>query len=370
MSEDLQYTLLYKNWLDEIKLKIHTSRTKIALVANVELTLFYWELGKTIVEKQKETEWGNKILEVLAKDLKSEFPDSTGFSRSNLYNCLQFYTFYSDSLIVQRSVGQLENAVNSFDLEFVQRSVAQIPWRHNVRIVSKASSVSEALFYINKTIENGWSSDVLALQIKSDLYSRSGKSINNFSSTLPNPTSELVEQTLKDPYFLDFITIAPKANERDIELQLVQHISHFLLELGKGFAFIGRQYCLELGQKEYFIDLLFYHVVLKCYVVVELKNKDFEPEFAGKLNFYLTLVDKTLKNEDDKPTIGILLCRGKDNLEVEYALQDINKPIGVSEFNLDKILPKGLKSKLPTVEEFEQEFKNLIEPEQGTNDVF
>lgn len=228
-------------------------------------------------------------------------------------------------------------------------------------IVSKTKSVQEALFYIKKSVENGWSSDVLALQIKSDLFNRVGKSINNFKTTLPDPSSELIEQTLKDPYHLDFITIAPKAKELDIEKQLVEHISHFLLELGKGFAFIGRQYNLLLGEKEYFIDLLFYHVVLKCYIVIELKNKEFEPEFAGKLNFYLTLVDKTLKNDDDKPTIGILLCRSKDNLEVEYALQDINKPIGVSEFQLEKILPPNLKSKLPTIEEFEEELQNLIE---------
>lgn len=360
MSTDLQYTPLYKGWLNKIKSKIRTARMKVALAANAELTLFYWDLGKDISEKLEQTTWGNKVLELLAKDLKNEFPESTGFSRTNLYNCVKFYVFYSKSLIVQRSVGQLNNDDKSVDLEFVQRSVGQIPWRHNVLIVSKVSDVQEALFYIAKTLENGWSSDVLALQIKSDLYKRTGKSINNFKATLPDPSSELIEQTLKDPYHLDFITIAPKAKELDIEKQLVQHISHFLLELGKGFAFIGRQYSLILGNKEYFVDLLFYHVVLKCYVVIELKNKDFEPEFAGKLNFYLTLVDKALKKEDDKPTIGILLCRGKDNVEVEYALQDINKPIGVSEFNLEKMLPPNLKSKLPTVEEFEEELQHLI----------
>jgi len=365
MSKDLQYTPLYKGWLNEIKLKIRTARMKVALAANAELTLFYLDLGKEISEKLSQTSWGNKVLDILAKDLKEEFPESTGFSRTNLYNCLKLYTFYFDDVIVQRSVGQFKK----IELEFVQRCVGQIPWRHNVLIISKSKSINEAFFYISKTVENGWSSDVLALQIKTDLYNRVGKSINNFKSTLPDPTSELVEQTLKDPYHLDFITIAPKAKELDIENQLVQHLSHFLLELGKGFAFIGRQYSLVLGEKEYFVDLLFYHVVLKCYVVIELKNKDFEPEFAGKLNFYLTLVDKTLKNDDDKPTIGILLCRGKDNLEVEYALQDINKPIGVSEFNLEKILPQNLKSKLPTVEEFEEELQQLIGSEIETNKI-
>ena len=346
MSKELQYLKSYKDWLNDIKLKIRVSRMKVALAANAELILFYWELGKDISEKLIQTSWGSNVLDVLAKDLKTEFPESTGFSRSNLYNCLKFYSFYKNDLIVQRSVGQ-------------------IPWRHNVLIVSKASSIEEALFYISKTLENGWSSDVLALQIKSGLFNRNGKSINNFKTTLPNPNSELVEQTLKDPYHLDFITVAPQAKELDIEKQLVQHISQFLLELGKGFAFVGRQFSLALGEKEDIIDLLFYHVVLKCYVVIELKNKDFEPEFAGKLNFYLTLVDKTLKNTDDKPTIGILLCRGKDNLEVEYALQDINKPIGVSEFNLEKMLPPNLKSTLPTVEEFEEELQNIIDSQKN-----
>lgn len=346
MSKELQYLKSYKDWLNDIKLKIRVSRMKVALAANAELILFYWELGKDISEKLIQTSWGSNVLDVLAKDLKTEFPESTGFSRSNLYNCLKFYSFYKNDLIVQRSVGQ-------------------IPWRHNVLIVSKASSIEEALFYISKTLENGWSSDVLALQIKSGLFNRNGKSINNFKTTLPNPNSELVEQTLKDPYHLDFITVAPQAKELDIEKQLVQHISQFLLELGKGFAFVGRQFSLALGEKEYIIDLLFYHVVLKCYVVIELKNKDFEPEFAGKLNFYLTLVDKTLKNTDDKTTIGILLCRGKDNLEVEYALQDINKPIGVSEFNLEKMLPPNLKSTLPTVEEFEEELQNIIDSQKN-----
>ena len=279
-------------------------------------------------------------MDVLAKDLKTEFPESTGFSRSNLYNCLKFYSFYKNDLIVQRSVGQ-------------------IPWRHNVLIVSKASSIEEALFYISKTLENGWSSDVLALQIKSGLFNRNGKSINNFKTTLPNPNSELVEQTLKDPYHLDFITVAPQAKELDIEKQLVQHITKFLLELGKGFAFVGQQYQIEIADNNYFIDLLFYHIKLKCYVVIELKNTRFIPEYAGKLNFYLSAIDTLVKQEDDKPTIGILLCRDKNNIEAEFALRDINKPMGVSEFQITENLPDNLKSSLPTIEEIENEFKNL-----------
>ncbi|MDR2727793.1 MAG: PDDEXK nuclease domain-containing protein, partial [Chitinispirillales bacterium] len=241
----------------------------------------------------------------------------------------------------------------------VQQLVALIPWGHNILIFTKSKDINEALFYIKKTKENNWSRDTLALQIKSDLYARQGKAVTNFTNTLPAPNSDLAQQTLKDPYIFDFLQLAEDYKERDIENQLTQHITRFLLELGKGFAFVGRQYNIQLNQKEYFIDILFYHIPMQCYVVVELKNKDFEPEFAGKLNFYLTLIDKTMKRPNENPTIGILLCRGKDNLEVEYALQDIHKPIGVSEFKLDKILPDNLKSSLPSIEELEEEFKKI-----------
>ena len=359
----LEYTHDYNTWLTEIKSKIRSARLKVVLAANTELILFYFDLGKDIAGKMKQNVWGNKVLEVLSKDLKDEFPDATGFSRTNLYNCLKFYSFYAESLIVQRSIGQIENTENSVDVDFVQRSIGQIPWRHNVLIITKTKSIEEALFYIEQTIENGWSMDVLAFQIKANLYQRQGKAITNFANTLQNPTSDLAQQTLKDPYFFDFVSITAKSKERDIELQLTQHITRFLLELGKGFAFIGRQYPLKLQDKEYFIDLLFYHIPMKCYVVVELKNKDFEPEHVGKLNFYLTLVDKTLKQESDNATIGILLCRGKNNLEVEYALQDVHKPMGVSEFTLDELLPPDLKSNLPTIEEFEQQLKKLEDAE-------
>ena len=242
---------------------------------------------------------------------------------------------------------------------FRQHLVTQIPWGHNILIFTKSKSINEALFYIQKTKENNWSRDTLALQIKSDLYVRQGKAITNFSNTLPAPNSDLAQQTLKDPYVFDFLQLTEDYKERDIENQLTQQITRFLLELGKGFAFIGRKYNVQLNEKEYFIDLLFYHIPMQCYVVVELKNKDFEPEFAGKLNFYLTLIDKTMKRPGENPTIGILMCRGKDNLEVEYALQDIHKPMGVSEFKLEKLLPDNLKSSLPSIEELEEELKKM-----------
>jgi predicted nuclease of restriction endonuclease-like (RecB) superfamily len=320
-----------------------------------------------------ESVWGSGFFEQLSKDLLLEFPNLKGFSVSNLYYIKQFYLFYSQDFsnfqqvvgeLAQQPVAELQIVDNKGDTILQQvvdklenHPIFQIPWGHHIQIFSKSKSVKEALFYVQKTIENNWSRDTLALQIKSDLYARQGKAVSNFANTLPAPNSDLAQQTLKDPYVFDFLQLAEDYKERDIENQLIQHVTRFLLELGKGFAFVGKQYLLRLNEKEYFIDLLFYHIPMQCYVVVELKNKDFEPEFAGKLNFYLTLVDKAMKRQHENSTIGILMCRGKDNLEVEYALQDIHKPIGVSEFALDKVLPDNLKSSLPSIEELEEEFK-------------
>ena len=244
-------------------------------------------------------------------------------------------------------------------MENSNKLAAQLPWGHNILIFSKSKNINEANFYIVQTIENGWSRDVLALQIKSKMYQRQGKAITNFNLTLPEPLSDLAQQTLKDPYVFDFLTMTKPFHEKDIERQLIAHITKFLLELGKGFAFIGQQYHLEIGETDYYIDLLFYHTRLKCYVVIELKNTKFIPEYAGKLNFYLSAVDSLVKQEDDKPTIGILLCRDKNNIETEFALRDINKPMGVSEFQLTEILPEELKSSLPSIEEIENEMKKL-----------
>jgi predicted nuclease of restriction endonuclease-like (RecB) superfamily len=262
----------------------------------------------------------------------------------------QFYQFYH-SAIGQQAVDQLEDRL---------KLATQIPWGHNIHIFTKAKSINEAYFYIQQTIENGWSRDILALQIKSQLFSRQGNAITNFQNTLPEPQSDLAIQTMKDPYIFDFLTMSKPYHEKDIEDQLVGHITKFLLELGKGFAFIGRQFHVQVGETDYYIDLLFYHVKLRCYVVIELKNTKFIPEYAGKLNFYLSAVDSLVKSETDNPTIGILLCRDKNNFETEFALRDIHKPMGVSEFQLTEILPDELKSSLPTIEEIENEL-NLQE---------
>lgn len=345
----------YKTWLSELKLKIRSVQLKAAVAVNSALIGFYWELGKMISEKN--SVWGSKIIEQVAKDLKDEFPGMNGLSRSNLFNAKKFYEFYSASL-VQQPVALLahENEIVQQPVGlFGQQAVDQIPWGHNILIFSKSKDIKEAQFYIEQTIAGHWSRDVLALQIKSDLYKRQGKAISNFKETLPDPMSDLAQQTLKDPYVFDFMTMSAPFKEKDIEDQLTHHITKFLLELGKGFAFIGRQYHLEIADNDYYLDLLFYHTRLKCYVVIELKNTKFMPEYAGKLNFYLSAVDSMVKQEDDNPTIGILLCRDKNNIEAEFALRDINKPMGVSEFEIVEFLPDNLKDSLPTIEELENE---------------
>jgi len=297
-----------------------------------------------------------------------------GLSTTNLKYCRQFYRFYTIAIgqqavaqieneaptIGQQAVDQLENkkVVDVFQ-DNIRKLAFQIPWGHNIHIFTKAKSAAEALFYIQQTIENAWSRDVLALQIKSQLYLRQAKAINNFQLTLPEPQSDLATQTLKDPYIFDFMTMTKPFHEKDIENQLLSHITKFLLELGKGFAFIGRQYQLLIGETDYKIDLLFYHIKLRCYVVIELKNTKFIPEYAGKLNFYLSAVDSLVKSDVDNPTIGILMCRDKNNFETEFALRDINKPMGVSEFQLTEILPEELKSSLPTIEEIENDLIKL-----------
>lgn len=343
----------YISWITELKQKVRSAQIKAALAVNKELILFYWDLGKMLSEKIKASHWGDKVLENVSKDLNGEFPEMKGFSVSNLKTCKLFYEYFQFS---SQLVNQSENEtdVNSSQL------VNQLPWGHIKVIITKIKNIDEAYFYIQKTKENNWSRDVLSLQIKSNLYQRIGASVTNFSNTLPEPMSDLAQQTLKDPYIFDFLQLAEDYKEKDIENQLVNNIKRFLLELGKGFAFVGQQYHLEIANKDYYLDLLFYHIKLKCYVVIELKNTGFMPEYAGKLNFYLSAVDSLLKDDHDKPTIGILLCWEKNNLEAEFALRDINKPMGISEFELTSNLPENLKASLPTIEELEQ---NLLSNE-------
>ncbi len=332
----------YNDWIKSLKSKIHAAKRKVALSINSQLLELYWEIGKDIVEKQENSNWGSKLIEQTSIELKHEFPEMKGFSRRNLYAIRQWYKFYSEKFSI------------------VPQSVAQIPWGHNRLIITKVKNIDEAIFYCNETIKNGWDRDTLEIQIENDLFKKKGKAITNFSKTLPEKQSKLANEALKDPYNFDFLGLHEEALEKAIEDELVKHITEFLLELGKGFAFLGRQYKIEISETDYFIDMLFYHIELRCYIVIELKAGSFKPEYAGKLNFYLSAVDSQLKMQNDNKTIGILLCKKKDKIEAEYALRDINKPMGISEYKLTQSIPKNIKSKLPSIEELENKLTEKI----------
>lgn len=353
----IQTDMEYKKWLAELKNKVRIIQIKAAIAVNNELLTFYWELGADIVQRQSTTNWGDNFLSQLSADLMNEFPDVKGFSVRNLKYVRQWYLFYcSDSQTGSSAIGQ----------QLVAHSqIIQIPWGHNIVVITKIKNVDEAIFYVQKTIQNNWSRAVLTHHIESGLYLREGKAITNFKATLPTPQSDLARQTLKDPYKFDFLNLREKHDERELEDALIDHVTKFLLELGAGFSYIGRQYKLEINADEFFIDLLFYHVRLHCYVVIELKTVKFKPEFAGKLNFYISAVDGVLKTETDNPSIGILICKSKNDMVVEYALKDIHKPIGVSEYIITKNLPENLKSSLPSIEELEAELGRIHQEESG-----
>lgn len=331
----------YKQWLEQLKTKIQSAQLKAAVAVNSQLLQLYWELGKEIVNKQAQATWGDSVIEQLSVDLRLSFPDISGFSKRNLYAIRQWYVFYSQ------------------EFEFVPQPVAQIPWGHNRLIISKIKEVETAVFYAQETVKQGWSRDQLEVQIKANIYQSSANAITNFSETLPKPQSELAKETIHNPYNFDFLGLENDALEKEIESGLVKHITRFLIELGKGFSFVGRQYPIQVGDSEYFIDLLFYHLHLRCFIVIELKAGKFKPEYAGKLNFYLSAVDSQIKHATDQPSIGLVLCKTKSSIEAEYALRDIQKPIGISEYMLTQALPKELESELPTVEQLENQLNKL-----------
>ncbi len=314
------------------------SQLKAAVKVNQELLELYWHLGAQIVVRQESSSWGEKLLEQLSSDLMVSFPDMKGFSVRNLKYMRQWYLFYGGGAIGQQAVAQL----------------VQIPWGHNIQIITKCKSIEEAHYYLTSTLEHGWSRNVLVHQIESQLWQRSGKGLHNFQHTLPAIQSDLAAQTLKDPYVFGFLNLSQTHTERELEEGLVNHITQFLLELGAGFAYMGRQYPITVGERDFYIDLLFYHTRLHCYVVIELKLGEFEPEHAGKLNFYIKAIDEQLCKKADAPTIGILLCKTKDKVVAEYALSDINKPMGISEYQLTHALPVELQDNLPSVEALEQ----------------
>ncbi len=330
----------YLGIIDDIKNQIHIARHKAVLGANKELICLYWNIGKIINDNSS---WGNKFIENLARDIKLEFPSVTGYSVRNLKYMAKFQSEYAD-------------------FQIVQTLSAQLTWSHNTTLLDKIKDKNIRTWYAKKCIENGWSINVLTHQIELNLYERqvlSGK-VQNFSDILPSPQSELAMQTMKDPYIFDFITADENANERHIETELVRNITKLLLELGTGFAFLGNQYHLEVGDEDFYIDLLFYNLKLKCYVVIELKTDKFKPEYAGKLNFYLSAVDGILKSETDNPSIGILLCKKKNDIIAEYALKDMTKPMGISEYKLTGTLPEKLEDTLPSAEDIISRLANTL----------
>jgi predicted nuclease of restriction endonuclease-like (RecB) superfamily len=326
----------YPTLLTNLKSRIQASRTRATLAVNAELIHLYWDIGNHIAETQVEEGWGSKILNKLAQDLKESFPDMKGFSPTNL----KYMRIFALSC-PQKAIGQ--------------QVADQLPWFHIVALLTKVKNEDKREWYAYAAVENGWSRSTLIANIRDQLYDRQGKAITNFAVRLPLQAS-VAQAALKDPYFFDFLGLGNEAHERDIENALVHHITHFLLELGRGFAFIARQHRIEVGGDEFFLDLLFYHTRLKCYVVVELKATEFKPEHAGQLNFYLSAVDKTVKGPDDNQTIGILLCKTKNSVVAEYALSGISKPIGVAEYQLVRSLPEELSTSLPTVADLEAEF--------------
>ena len=369
----------YREWLQDLKQQIKAGQIKAALSVNSQMILLYWDLGRQIADKQEKAQWGSGFIEQLSKDLREEFPDMTGFSFTNLHYCRRFYKFYSqkneDNIVIPifpQLGGKLQTTDNKSNIIYPQvggeletSKITLIPWGHQKTIIDKCKSVNQALFYINKTIENNWSRAVLEYQLETNLYDRQGKAVTNFSLTLPAPQGDLANELMKDPYNFDFLRLSEKVKETDLEKALVQHISHFLPELGIGFAYMGRQFSLKVGKKEYRTDLLFYHTRLKCHVIIELKTREFEPEFIGKLNFYITAINELIKDNHDKPTIGILLCKNKDNYEVEFSLKDVNNPIGVSTFHYTE-LADDMKAALPSAEELQNALLNF-EREHGTN---
>lgn len=330
----------YTQWLTALKTRFRQVQLKAAVAVNTELLQFYWALGADIAARQIDTQWGSGFLAQLSQDLMREFPQVKGFSLRNLKYIRQWHAFWQSSAIGQQAVAQL----------------TAIPWGHNLAIISKCPAPAQALFYVQQTQQHGWSRAVLTHQIESGLWQRQGQALNNFAQTLPAPQSDLAAQVLKDPYVFDFLSLTPEHTERELEAALTEHITQFLLELGAGFAYMGRQVALQVGEREFFIDLLFYHARLHCYVVVELKTVDFEPEFAGKLNFYLKAVDEQLRGAQDAPTIGLLLRKSKDKLVAEYALSDIHKPLGLASYELSHTLPEALRDQLPSIERLEAEF--------------
>ena len=335
----------YANWISELKNRYLNSQVKAAIRVNCEMLQYYWSLGRDIVEMNAEKKWGDKILKSLSDDLKASLPGIKGFSPVNLLYMKNFYLLYKPLSIAPQVVEQLPDFI------------FQVPWGHHRLLIDKRFDMEKALFFVKKTIENGWSRSLLECFINTDLYERQGKSVNNFTKTLPSITSDLATELIKDPYNFDFIQLTDEYKERELKDALIENITKFLMELGAGFAYIGKEYKLKIGTKERYIDLLFYNTTLHCYVVIEVKVVDFDPSFLGQLSAYISFTNHLLKKNIDNPTIGLLICKSKDNVFAQYSLEGYNQPIGISEFDGINVLPIDYKSSLPSIEDIENELK-------------
>jgi predicted nuclease of restriction endonuclease-like (RecB) superfamily len=348
----------YTRLLEDLKARIRSAQLRAAFAANKELLLLYYDIGLMIDARSRTEAWGTAVIDRIARDLRREFPGMEGLSPRNLRRMRAFYRAYplseADAAIWPQVVAKL-------GLVKWPPAVAELPWAHNLILLEKLKEPAERAWYAQAAVNHGWSRNILIQQIESNLRKRQGKATTNFTRALPQPQSELAQQALKDPYVFDFLTLSVNARERDLETQLTQHVARFLVELGAGFAYVGRQIHLDVGGQDFFLDLLFYHTRLHCYVVIELKDGAFKPEYAGKMNFYLSAVDDQLRQKDDKPTIGLLLCRTRNTLIAEYALRNVQKPIGVAQWKTQwtRAIPPDLKSALPTVREIERELSGV-----------
>lgn len=366
----------YADLLGQIRVRIRQAQTRAVLSANTEMIRLYWDVGRLLASKQIAEGWGAGVIPRLAADLKNELPEQKGFSERNLKYMIRFAREYPESSIVQQPAAQLPSDDAS---PIVQQPVAQlarpgkqlqtagpsaaadgqiiwlIPWGHHVLLMEKIKDLPTRLWYMQQTIAQGWSRNVLLLMIQGQAHLRQGAAITNFPSQLPPEQSDLALQALKDPYIFDFLTLEEPFHERELETHLLHHLEKFLIELGRGFAFVGRQYHVEVGDEDFYIDLLFYHLTLRSFIVIELKKGSFKAEYAGKMNFYLNVIDDQLRHEHDNPSIGLILCQERNRVLAEYALRGMDKPIGVSEYELTRALPKALQSSLPSIEDIEAE---------------
>ena len=358
--------------LADVKGRIQTAQTRAVLAVNTELVRLYWDIGRIIEERQQREGWGAAVIPGLARELHNELPDLKGFSERNIGRMIAFYREYPipDAILPQPAAklpapGKMPQAVANLPTSAIVPQTAAklvdtpfwlIPWFHHVILMEKVKDLPTRRWYMEQTLASGWSRNVLALQIDARAHARHGKAMTNFNQLLPAPQSDLAQQTLKDPYIFDFLTLTEPFHERELETSLVRHLERFLLELGSGFAFVGRQYRLDVGGEDFYIDLLFYHLRLRAFIVIDLKKGRFKPEYAGKLNFYCNIVNDRLRHPSDQPTIGLILCQTRDQLLAEYSFAGIDKPIGISTYELTRALPQNLQSALPTVEEIEAEF--------------